>query len=126
MLIFGHPWIDSVRFVRIFKKEEINSTSPKDILLLAPLSDSLALAQYCNENSIPFALTASTVKEALFANALNAKYLIVPRDEAAKIQKVAQEYLMDMRILVLLENDKNLEKLADEGIDGVLFPAAII
>ena len=126
MLIFGHPWVQSPRFVRIFSKDEINKTTANDILLLAPLSDSFSLARYCEENSLAFAVTASSIKEALFANALNARYLVVPQEEAPKIQKIAQEYLMDMRILVLVDSEKEMEKFAEEGIDGILFPAAIV
>ena len=126
MLIFGHPWIKSDAFRKVFSVEDITQSSPGSIMLLEPLSDSIALAQYCQENHMSFAVTVTSVTEALFANALKSKYLVCQIEDAARIQPIAQEYLFDTKVLTLILNEKEIKKMAELSIDGVIFPEAII
>jgi hypothetical protein len=41
------------------------------------------------------------------------------------IQPIAQEYLFDSKVLVLIHDEKEIVKIARSGIDGVLFAEAI-
>jgi len=125
MIIIGHPWIKSPEFCKIFSQEDIKKTQANQIVLLEPLNESHALAKYCQENSIAFALTTNTLSDALFANALGAKYIICEEDDASIIQPIATEYLFDARILVLIHSEKEIDKIARLGIDGVILPEAI-
>ncbi|WP_457606905.1 hypothetical protein [Nitratifractor sp.] len=126
MLIFGHPWIDSPRFVKIFSEEEIEKTAPGDLLLLEPLNVSIELARHCRKNDLPFAVTISSLKEALLANALGAAFLLCQHETGIEVQKIAEEYLFDAKILVLVEDEREIETMARFGVDGVLFPKAIV
>jgi hypothetical protein len=126
MLIFGHPWVETPRFVKIFSLEDIDKTRREDILLLEPLSVSIELAKHCRDNGLSFAPTISTLKEALLANALGATYVLCQHEQAIEVQKIAEEYLFDTKILVLAEDERGIETMARFGIDGVVFPAAIV
>ncbi len=125
MLIFGHPWVESPRFVKVFSIDDIAKTKPSDILLLEPLSVSIDLVRYCQKNSLSFAPTMSSIKEALLANALGADYIFCQFEQAIVAQKIANEYLFDTKILVLIEGERGIETMARFGIDGVVFPEAI-
>jgi len=125
MIIIGHPWVESSRFCKVFSIEEIKKTQPKDVVLLEPLADSIALAQYCQINEVPYAITVNTLKEAIFANALDADFIICEEDDACIIQPIAQEYLFDTKILVLIQDEKHIAKIARSSIDGVIFGEAI-
>ncbi len=125
MIIIGHPWIKSQSFCKVFSIEDIKSTKADDIVLLEPLVDSHRHAQYCQDNSIVYAVVTNTLDDAIFANALGAAYMICEEDDALMIQPMAQEYLFDTRILVLIHNDKDISKIARGGIDGVIFAEAI-
>jgi len=125
MIIIGHPWIESCRFCKVFSEEDIRQSKPNDIVLLEPLIDSLALAHYCQKNTIAYAIPANNLKEGLFANALNASYIVCKEEEALLIQPIAQEYLFDSKVLVLIHDEKEIVKIARSGIDGVLFAEAI-
>ncbi|HIQ27027.1 MAG TPA: hypothetical protein EYH42_00830 [Sulfurovum sp.] len=125
MIIVGHPWIESKRFCKIFAQEDIQKTQAEQIVLLEPIVDSHDLAQYCKENHIPFAVTVNSLKEAIFANALGAVYMVCEEDDALIIHPIAQEYLFDTRVLVLIHDEKEIAKIARSGIDGVIFTAAI-
>jgi len=126
MLIFGHPWVDSPRFRKIFTVEEISQVASEEIILLEPLSDSITLVHDCRNNQRDFAVTVNSVTEALFANALGSSYIICQHEDAQKIQQIAQEYLFDTKVLTLTGSEKEIQKMAELSIDGVIFPAAII
>jgi len=125
MIIIGHPWVKSKNFCKVFAKDDIKKSKPNEIVLLEPLVDSNVLASYCQENDIPFAVTVNSLNEAIFTNSFGALYMICEEDDALIIQPIAQEYLFDTRVLVLINEDKEISKIARSGIDGVIFPQAI-
>ena len=125
MIIIGHPWIQSSRFCKIFSEEDIKACNVDDIVLLEPLRDSFRFAQFCQENDVPYAVVVNTLNDALFANALGASYIVCEEDDALMIQPIAQEYLFDARVLVLIHEEKEITKIARGGIDGVIFADAI-
>lgn len=125
MIIVGHPWIKSSHFCKVFSIEDIKKSNGSDIVLLEPLVDSHSYAQHCQDNNIAFAVVVNTLDDALFANALGAKFIICEEDDALMIQPIAQEYLFDARILVLIHSEKDISKIARGGIDGVIFAEAI-
>ncbi len=125
MIIIGHPWIESSRFSKVFSQEDIEKSEVDDILLLEPLVDSINLAKYCQNNDIPYAVSVNTLNDAIFCNALDANFMICEEDEACVIQPIAQEYLFDTKILVLVHDEKDIAKISRSGIDGVIFAEAI-
>ncbi len=125
MIVIGHPWIKNQRFSKVFSVEDIKNTQTNDIVLLEPLLDSHRHAQYCQENNIAYAVLTDSLDDAIFANALGAKYMICEKDVALMIQPIAQEYLFDARVLVLIHNEKEISQIAKSGIDGVIFAEAM-
>jgi len=125
MIIIGHPWIESSRFRKVFSEEDIKNSEVDDIVLLEPLVNSVELAKYCQSNDIPYAVTVNTLNEAIFANALDANFMICEEDDACVIQPIAQEYLFDTKVLVLIHDEKDIAKISRSGIDGVIFAEAI-
>jgi len=125
MLIFGHPWVPSTVFKKAFSTEEIDAVREGEIVLLEPLTESVPLAQYCQNRQIPYAVTVNEVRNAIMANALEASYIVCQQEDAIEIQPIAERYLFDTKILVLIEDEKEIERLARFSIDGVIFPEAI-
>jgi len=125
MIIIGHPWVESPKFCKIFTVNDIKNIQVNDIPLLEPLTDSQAIASHCQKNAIPYAITVNSLNEAIFSNALGAQYMVCEEDDALIIHPIAQEYLFDTRVLVLVHDEKEISKIARSGIDGVIFPEAI-
>ena len=125
MIVIGHPWIESPKFNKVFSVEDISETEAGSIVVLEPLVDSHAVAKYCQDNDVAYALPVKTLKEAVFANALGADFMICEEDDALMIQPIAQEYLFDTRVLVLIHDEKEIAKNARSLIDGVIFREAI-
>ncbi|SFV90139.1 hypothetical protein MNB_SV-4-1255 [hydrothermal vent metagenome] len=125
MILIGHPWIESPEFCRVYSLEDIQKSTSKQVVLLEPLVDSHTLAEYCRQNSIAYAVVVNSLEDAIYANALGAAYMICDEDTAMMVQPVAQEYLFDTRILVLIHSQKEIIRIARGGIDGVIFAEAI-
>ena len=126
MIVIGHPWIEGSFFRKVFSKEDIARTDANEVVLLEPLVDSHDLAAYCQANQITYAVTASTINDAILANALGASYLVCEEDDAMVVQPIAETYLFDAKVLVLIHEEKEIAKIARSGIDGVIFPEAIV
>ncbi|MEY3090507.1 MAG: hypothetical protein RL113_823 [Pseudomonadota bacterium] len=125
MIIIGHPWVESSRFVQVDSIDKIRHTQPNEIVFLVSIKASHEIAMHCQKNDVAYAVQAEEINDALFANALGAKYIVCKQDQAKQIQIIANEYLFDSRILTLIETEDQLQKIAKEGIDGVLFQDAI-
>jgi hypothetical protein len=126
MRIFGHPWIPSEVFKRVFSLKDIQGLKESEIALLEPLTESIKLAQHCENENIVFAVTLGSIRDALFANELGASYIVCQQEDAMEIQPIAQTYLFDAQVLVLVENEKEIDRIARFSIDGVIFPKAIV
>ena len=126
MIIVGHPWVESQTFRSISSLSDIKETKTNDIVVLSSLENTHAMAGYCQKNHVAYAIRSSSLKDALFANVLGAKYLICEPQHAKEIQTVAQEYLFDTRILAEIENEEEMTALAKAGIDGVIFTEVIL
>ena len=126
MLFFGHRFIESETFYHISSIDDISHTPPSSVVSLAFGEENLDIIAHCNLNQLTFALSVSTITQLLYASALNAHYIIVSQDLAKTAQELAQNYLFDAKILAKIEKDEAIEELALLGIDGVIYPSAII
>jgi len=126
MLIFGHPFLPSETLYHIDGTEAIASTPPGSTVLFAWSENNLDLISHCQANDLPFALQVATVKEAIFAENSGARYLLVNSALAKSVQKIAETYLFDAKILARIDSETQIEALAYEGIDGVVFASAIV
>jgi len=119
MKIFGHAWIESEKFYVISSIEEIARTPANSLLLLDALSKSLELAKHCKTNTLRYALEVSSIEDAMFANLLNATYVLCEKELAKELMPIAQNYLFDTQVLAYIEKNE-IEEMAKSGIDGVV------
>ena len=119
MKIFGHEWIESERFYAIEKLEDIAKTPSNSLLKLESLDSSLELAKHCQENRVRYALEVKSIKEALFANLLDATYILSHKELAKELMPIAQNYLFDTEVLAYIK-EEDIEEMAKVGVDGVV------
>ncbi|BAF69470.1 conserved hypothetical protein [Nitratiruptor sp. SB155-2] len=115
MLIFGHPKIPAPSFYRVENKEQIVSTPPNSIVRFA---FDFEILRYCQENGIQVAVEIANVKEAVYANALQASFLLCSLPLAKEVQKIAENYLFDAKVVAFID-ERVIEKAIEAGIDGV-------
>ncbi len=126
MVILGHPDIPFAPLHYVESVEEIAKTPAGSVLWLGPYGQAKSLARHCFDHRLPYAVMAESLADALKANALGARYILAPETLAPAIQKAADHYLFDAKILLPVEEEAQMEKAARDGIDGVIFPTAII
>ncbi len=126
MLLFGHRFIVSERFYHVEDIDMILHTPSNSTLYVEFAEKSLELFEHMQTNSLKYAIKVMTITELVYAESLGATYIVVGPDLAKNGQKIAENYLFDAKILVHIEEESEIELMAYEGIDGVIFPNAVI
>lgn len=126
MLLFGHRFIDSPRFYHIDDVDTIAHTPANSTLFIEFSEPNLDIVSHCKENGLSFAMEVATLREVIYAENLGASAIIVEAELAKSAQDVAEKYLFDAKILCRIEEEDQIEEIALEGIDGVIFAEAII
>jgi hypothetical protein len=126
MLLFGHPCVPSQPFYHIDSIEALHHTPANSVVTLYFTAENLDIIEHLRQNDIRFALHVETAVDAVIGENLGADYLIVLPKYGSEIQKVAEHYLFDAKILGYIDTTKNLNDLIEMRIDGAIFSDAII
>ncbi|MCW8837093.1 MAG: hypothetical protein OQJ77_05085 [Thiovulaceae bacterium] len=131
MIIIGHRFIPSFlsqhgNFYHIPNIDAIKNTPPNSCIFIEFSEDNLDIIEHLQKNSISFCLKVEDVTQIIYAANLGASFILVDKDLAKTAQDLANNYLFDAKILVSIDDEENIEELALQGIDGVLFSNAII
>ena len=118
MIILNHSLISPLKIVYINSINDISNTIPSDFLIV----NNVEVAKFCNENSVSYSSEVSNILESLLLSNLGVKFLICDSLEFAnELQKLAETYLLDCKVLLKIENENEIERIAKYGIDGVIF-----
>lgn len=126
MIFFGHRFIESQNFYHVSSIESILNTPPSSTLYIEFSEINLDIITHAALNSMPSAIFVQNITQIVYASSFGASYIIVPKDLAKSAQNVAENYLFDAKILAMIEDEEEIEELALLGVDGVIFPTAII
>ena len=85
-----------------------------------------AAIKRAQELGAQFCVEAENLNEVIVANAAGAKFIVVPRELAIKAAKLAQDYLFDAQICVVIGGENELAELAKTGADAAIFKNAVI
>ena len=72
-----------------------------------------------------FSVFVTNINEAIIANAAGTKFIIADIDIAKDLAKIAESYLFDALIAVLIKNESELAQLAKFNIDAAILSNAI-
>ncbi|QKG28800.1 hypothetical protein [Campylobacter sp. RM16187] len=72
-----------------------------------------------------FSLKTDDIVQVVMANACGAKYIITPKELAKEAAKVAQNYLFDSQICVIIESQAEIKELCELGVDVAIFAKGI-
>lgn len=123
MILIGDSLIPYECMQKISNIPAIKETKPNSTVLFVYNE---ALMSYCFENNVPYGVMVETIKEGIYANALRAKYVISQKDNAVALQKIAQNYLFDSKILAIISSNDELEEIAKLEIDGVIYKNVLV
>ena len=116
MIVLGHPKIPSPTLRHITDASQIARVAAKDIVWF---DFDLDLLRFCHENDVRCAVRIADEKEAVYANALGAVFLLCGLKLAARIQKIADHYLFDAKVIVPID-ERIVDEAIEAGVDGVL------
>lgn len=118
MIIIGDDLVPFEELNLINSFEDIKKTKANSTLLFFYNEE---LLKYCYENELFSAIVVKSIKEAIYSNSLNAKYIICEKKLAKKLQKIADNYMYDSKILAIVDSNNEFEEIAKSEIDGVIF-----
>ena len=118
MIIIGDNLVPFEELNLINSIEDIQNTKANSTLLFFYNEE---LLKYCYENELFSAIVVKSIKEAIYSNSLNAKYIICEKKLAKKLQKIADNYMYDSKILAIIKSNDELENIAKNEIDGVIY-----
>ena len=118
MILLGDDLVPYENINLINSIEDISNTASNCTLLFSVDYD---LMKYCFENQLPYAVKIASIKDAVYANALNAKYIICKEKLDIDVQKIAEDYMFDSKILAILKSSDDIEAIAQNGIDGAIY-----
>ena len=118
MIILGDKLIPFEDIFVIDSIEKIKSTKANSTLIFSYDEN---LLKYCFENSLNFAVLVNSIKEAVYSNSLGAKYIISSKDLAKEIQKIAENYMYDSKILAIITSNDEFDEIIEAQIDGVIY-----
>lgn len=118
MIIIGDELIPFESFSKIDSIDSIKETKANSTVLF---NYSDEITKYCFENEISFVVVVNSIKEAIYSSNFNAKYIIANKELAKELQKIADNYMYDAKILAIIESSDEFEEIAKAQIDGVIF-----
>ena len=118
MIILGDKNLPYENIFFVSSIEEIVNTKANSTLLFFY---NLELLKYSYENELSSAVIVTSIKDAIYSNNLNAKYIISESDLATQIQKIADNYMYDSKNLVIINSNEEFEQTAIAQIDGVIY-----
>ena len=119
MKLIGH---ELVPYEPLFWRENAQQIEADKQNLFKFDAASIKRAQELGAN---FSVEAENLNEVIVANAAGAKFIVVPRELAGKAAKLAQDYLFDAQICVVIGGENELAELAKTGADVAIFKNAV-
>ncbi|MDY0117557.1 MAG: hypothetical protein RBR59_08275 [Sulfurimonadaceae bacterium] len=126
MILLGHRFIKSEPLYHIPDIDSIQNTPPSSTLYLMFNENNLDIVEHCRLNDIAFALHAISITEIIYAHAMDARFIVIPKELAKTAQRIANDYLFDAKILVQCDDEEDIEELAIVGVDGIIFSNGIV
>ena len=122
MILIGDNLIPHKEFSFIDSILDIEHTVANSTLIFN-YDENLLL--FCRKNALSTAIVVSNITEAIYCNALDSKYIICDKKIAKSIQKIAENYMFDAKVLAMIESRDEIEKIALNEIDGVIYTSLL-
>ncbi len=126
MLLFGHRFMASERFYHIDDIASISHTPANALLYVVFDERNLDILRHLQCNRLHFGVEVANITELVYAENFGADYIVLSPSLAKEAQQIAESYLFDAKIIAQISEESEIEPMAYEGIDGVLFAEAVI
>jgi hypothetical protein len=119
MIILNDKRFSDEKFCQVKTKKDIENSKNNSTLIFQYNKKDIELYKYCQKNSVPYTVEINSIAEFIFIHNLDAKYAFCNDLDLAKtLQKIADNYLSDTKIIMKAPL-KKIEKIALLEIDGI-------
>lgn len=118
MILIGDKLVPYTETFFIESIDEIKNSKANSTLIYKSNYD---LLKYCYQNSLSSGVVVETIKDAIYANSLKATFIICNTNLAIDIQKLAEHYMFDSKVLTIIDSEDKIESVALNGIDGAIY-----
>lgn len=121
MIVIGYEGIKHPEFKKISSIEQIAMVDNASIVWFESSDDEdYGLCNHCHQYNIKYAIKVENLTDFILRSCLNPTYVILEKSPDA-YQKITETYLLDTKILYVIEDKNEIVELAKMGIDGVIF-----
>jgi hypothetical protein len=121
MILIGHPLVQSEKLYAVSSVEEIKKTPSNATLYVHFQQRYITLIKHCQDHGVSIAIRVKSLMDAILSNAFKARFIICEKSLAPKIQRIAENYLFDSKILCIVSTESDIEWCAHHEIDGIIF-----
>lgn len=118
MILLGDANIVYETLSSIKSSQDIISTQANSTLIFEYNID---LIKYCHKNALGFAVIVKDIKEVIYTSQFDVKYILCNKDIVNSVQKIAENYMFDAKILVIIDNSDEIVWVAQNEIDGAIY-----
>jgi len=118
MIILNDSRFSDEIFYKVKTIEDISDSPNNSTIIFKYNENDLDIYKFCKKNNIPYAVEINSLKELIFISNLDAKYALCELNIASELQKFADNYLTNTKIIVK-SHISNIEILAKQEIDGI-------
>lgn len=122
MILIGDENIKYEEIKKINAISDIQSTSSNSTVLY---NFDFEILRYTQENNIASAVVTKNLQEVIYASSFDVKYIIVTKGIAKAAQNIANNYMLDSKILTIIETSEEIVENAIHEIDGVIYKKVI-
>tara|TARA_B110000046_G_C12978843_1_gene392388 strand:+ start:288 stop:656 length:369 start_codon:yes stop_codon:yes gene_type:complete len=118
MILIGEKNIECETLEKITSIADISSTPSNSTVLF---DFNFPLLKYTKKNNINTAVIVNDLQEVIYASTFDVRYIIVNKNIAKQAQNIANNYMLDSKILVIIETSEEIVENAIDEIDGVIY-----
>ena len=122
MIFIGDKNIDSENIEKISSISDIADTTANSTLLY---TFNFKILEYTQENNLDSAIIVKDLKEVIYASSFSVKYIIVEKNIAKHAQDIVNNYMLDSKILIVINSDDEIVENALDEIDGVIYKSVV-
>ncbi|HIV48521.1 hypothetical protein [uncultured Helicobacter sp.] len=126
MLVFGYPHLSTPKFRHIRAIEDIATSKNDEIVWFYAREDrEFALLKHCVRCEIACAVRVEEILDFVLCASLKPTYLIIESTPTI-YQGIAENYMLDSKVLCVITHKEQIATLAQEGVDGVVFSSWLV
>ena len=122
MVLIGDNNVECETIEKIESISDIKSTSPNTTVLY---NFDFEMLKYSEQNNIASCVVTKSLQEVIYASSFSVKYIVVEKNISKHAQEIANNYMLDSKILVIIDtNDEIVDHALDE-IDGIIYKKVV-